>query len=64
MRDYARLLAIPNVASDTANIRTNAAFGYIRVAISDVLQKAPWRTRKGIYFHFFQLKNIYFNQVV
>jgi acetylornithine deacetylase/succinyl-diaminopimelate desuccinylase-like protein len=26
VRDYARLLALPNVASDTANIRANAAF--------------------------------------
>src|SRR5215468_9928088 len=26
VRDYARLLSLPNVASDTANIRANAAY--------------------------------------
>lgn len=39
VRDYAELLSLPNVASDTANIRANANF------ISTLLQKRGFTTR-------------------
>jgi len=39
VRDFARLLAIPNVASDTANIRANAAF------IIDLLKQRGFTAR-------------------
>jgi acetylornithine deacetylase/succinyl-diaminopimelate desuccinylase-like protein len=38
VRDFARLLALPNVASDTANIRANASF------IMDLLQQRGFST--------------------